>query len=279
MLITPAEAATNGSAAYSAPHVVLRPDAPSQSKLIVHLPGTGGEPDNLLANADPDSSLYASATSRGYRVIGLSYRNTPTVGSLCQQASTADTCFLQTRRTLITGEVQPGSAVTSINPEDAILPRLIKLLVYMRDTSDTSEGAEWGSYFKDPTCTTGCQLDFSKLIFSGHSQGGGHAAVIGREYPVRRVVMLASPCDKVSNGSAASWSQPPLATPAGADHYVGLVVQGDNCQGPAEGHWASSRLNARGTVSTSTSGLCGSDPHACAVKDAQFFTAWQGLWP
>ncbi|MFP2934387.1 BPSS1187 family protein, partial [Pyxidicoccus sp. 3LG] len=284
-LVTPAEAGTPGSGRYPEPHVVLRPRLPTKAELVVFLPGTGGWPEAYLdgLHLDSEHNLYASATSRGYRAIGLTYQNQPSIGQLC---GASDACFLPTRRTLITGDVQPGSAVTSLSREDAILPRLTRLLVYLRDTADPTGG--WGGFFLNPACTTACILNPSKLIFAGHSQGGGHAGVIGRDYGVRRVVMLASPCDALAGvGPIASWSLPPLATPPGASTYRGLVARGrtssgytvDACDADAVRHWAPERMNAQWSRLTSATGLCPTEPHACVARDAQFFTEWQNLWP
>lgn len=284
-MVTPAEAGTPGSGSYPDAHVVIRPVSPTKPELIVFLPGTGGRPENVLSTpyADADHSLYASATSKGYRIIGLSYQNEPSIGSLC---GANDACYLPTRRTLITGDVQPGSAVTSIVKGDAILPRLTRLIRYLRDTVDSGYPGNWGSYFVNPWCTTDCTLNPSKLIFAGHSQGGGHAGVIGKDYPVRRVVTLASPCDDAA-GVPANWTLPPLTTPPGSDSYRGLVARGrvgltfipDFCEDAAIAHWGADRLAASWTRVTSATGLCPTEPHACVVKDAQMFTYWQALWP
>jgi hypothetical protein len=284
--VTPAEAGTPGSGDYPDPHVVIRPTVPTKAELVVFLPGTGGRPQNQLSGpyADADHSIYASATSKGYRVIGLTYQNSPSIGLLC---GSDDACFLPTRRTLITGDVQPGSAVTSMNREDAIIPRLTRLLVYLRDTGDPTGG--WGSFLMNPSCIPLlCRLNPAKLIVSGHSQGGGHAGVIGKDYAVRRVVMLASPCDALGNpGPIASWTLPPFTTPTGSDTYRGLIARGqtssgytlDQCDPDAPRHWAPERMNAQWSRITSATGLCPTDPHACMVRDAQFFTQWQSLWP
>ncbi len=284
--VTPAEAGTPGSGNYPDPHVVIRPAVPTKAELVVFLPGTGGKPENSLSGnyADADHSIYASASSKGYRVIGLTYQNSPAIGMLC---GSNDGCFLPTRRTLITGDVQPGSAVTTMNREDAIIPRLTRLLVYLRDTGDPTGG--WGSFLMNPSCIPLlCRLNPAKVIVSGHSQGGGHAGVIGKDYGVRRVVMLASPCDALGNpGPAASWTLPPFTTPTGADTYRGLIARGqtgtgytlDLCDPDAPRHWAPERMNAQWSRITSSTGLCPTDPHACVIRDAQFFTEWQNLWP
>ncbi len=284
-LVTPAEAGTPGSGNFDAPHVVMRPVAPFREELVVFLPGTGSNPQSYMdpGNADANHTLYASAVAKGYRVIGLYYQNEPTVSSLC---GNDDACFLATRRTLITGDVQPGSAITSMVKGDAILPRLNRLLMFLRDTVDPSGG--WDRYFTDPQCIQNCRLDSAKFIVAGSSQGGGHAAVLGKDYAVRRVVTIASPCDGLpASGSPASWTFPPLATPPGADRYRGLLVVGDGpsgyvhdfCAPVALAHWAPDRLDALGKVVLSSSDMCVASPHTCASRDGQLYSEWLELWP
>ena len=49
----------------------------------------------------------------------------------------------------------------------------------------------WGQFL------SGGSIQWDHIIISGHSQGGGHAAVIGISNPVRRVLMFASPNDHI----------------------------------------------------------------------------------
>jgi hypothetical protein len=283
--VTPTETGAPGSGSYLEPHVVIRPTSPTKAELIVFLPGTGSRPEGFLSTpyADKDRSLYASAVSKGYRIIGLTYRNEPTITELCDGT---DACFLPTRRTIITGTVQPGSAVTAMARGDAILPRLTLLLMYLRDTVDPA--GNWGSYFTQPSCTTDCVLNPARIIISGQSQGGGHAGVIGKDYAVRRVVTLASPCDTLgASGPVASWTLPPLATAPGAERYRGLIARGqtssgyswDQCESVATSHWAPDRLNAQWKLFITSTGLCATEPHVCVGRDAQLYAEWQALWP
>ena len=63
------------------------------------------------------------------------------------------------------------------------------------------------------------RLDSRKLILTGHSQGGGHAALLAMRAPVDRVVMLSSPDDTGLFGTA-SWAKGTSATPL--DRFWGL---------------------------------------------------------
>jgi pimeloyl-ACP methyl ester carboxylesterase len=68
------------------------------------------------------------------------------------------------------------------------------------------------------------RLDHKKLILTGHSQGGGHAALWAMRAPVERVVMLSSPDDTGLFGTA-SWVRGTSATPL--DHYWGIRHQSE----------------------------------------------------
>jgi len=63
------------------------------------------------------------------------------------------------------------------------------------------------------------RVDTRKLILTGHSQGGGHAALWAMRAPVDRVVMLSSPDDTGLFGTA-SWAKSTSATPL--DRLYGL---------------------------------------------------------
>jgi len=65
----------------------------------------------------------------------------------------------------------------------------------------------WGQYF------TGDSIHWSQVILSGHSQGGGHAAVMAIDRPVKRVLMFAAPNDfSILFNQTANWTQMPHIT-------------------------------------------------------------------
>jgi hypothetical protein len=158
-------------------YVYLNVSIAAKNILVVHLPGSFGEPKR--------ATLFGTlAADLGFHSIGLMYPNIPTVGSFCTNSSDPD-CFENVRREIVEG-VDYSSSLT-INLNESILNRTKKLLVFL-STNYPSEN--WGQYLD-----VNNNLDFSKIIFSGHSQGGGHAAIIAKYYPIKRAICFSSPKD------------------------------------------------------------------------------------
>jgi hypothetical protein len=158
-------------------YVYLNASASFKNLLVVHLPGSYGEPKR--------STLFGTlASDLGFHSIGLMYPNIPTVGSICAGASDAF-CFENVRREIIEG--MDYSSNISINSTECVLNRLKKLLMYL---NANYPGENWGQYL-----TTNGELRYPKIIFSGHSQGGGHAALIAKYYPINRALCFSSPKD------------------------------------------------------------------------------------
>ncbi|WNG41422.1 hypothetical protein F0U61_52820 [Archangium violaceum] len=273
--------------AWNRPHYALRPNTPTKSNLVVMLHGAGSSAGNFYhinEHTTAQTSFFASAVNKGYRVVGITHRNSPNIREVC---GTNVECHLPTRRTFITGVVQPGSAVTDMGYYDGIEARLIRLLVFMRDSQDPAGG--WGAYLTPSNCTgtkntaIPCDIVWNKLIVAGHSQGAGHAAVIGKDHPVDTVVMLAGPTDRTPAQTVPSYTlaSSGLATPAGGGNYRGLVHTQDSFLTASTTHWGSTRLNA-GTYGKTTSSAdvrCIESPHTCVIDSDSFYTTWQGFWP
>ena len=184
-------------ATYLDDHVAINPDPAVASKhgLFLYLVGTGGKPVN-------QQLILRTGASRGYHAIGLMYPNTPSVGSLCGNSADVD-AFWNTRGEIITG--QDLSSLVTIPAAECIEHRLVALLGYL-STSYPAEG--WGEFL------SGSQPDWTRITVGGHSQGGGHAAVIGKLHAVARVVCLSSPADWRNIPDApATWYGKPGATP------------------------------------------------------------------
>ncbi len=168
-------------------YVYLNTTATAKNILVIHLPGSYGEPKM--------ATLFGTlASDLGFHSIGLMYPNVPTVGSICSSSSDPS-CFENVRREIIEG-VDYSSAI-AINSTECILYRAKKLLVYL---SANYPSENWGQYLNINN-----DLIYSKIIFSGHSQGGGHAAVIGKYFPTKRIICFSSPKDYSNHFNA-----PPL---------------------------------------------------------------------
>jgi hypothetical protein len=175
-------------------YVYINTASTAKNILVVHLPGSYGEPKR--------ATLYGTlAADLGFHSIGLMYPNIPTVGSFCTNSADVD-CFENVRREIVEGA--DYTTDVSISYNESILNRTQKLLVFLNANFPTEN---WGQYLD-----INGDIIFSKVIFSGHSQGGGHAALIAKFYPIKRAICFSSPKDwrNMTNSpplwlSAGSW--------------------------------------------------------------------------
>ena len=91
------------------------------------------------------------------------------------------------RKEILTGE--DLSTKVSVDSTNSIINRLEKLLIYLDATEPNNN---WGQYYNNG-------FEWNKIMVAGHSQGGGHAALIGMIYDVNRVLMFSSPNDFNTN--------------------------------------------------------------------------------
>ncbi len=202
-LIRPAEA-DPAISNWNDPHVVeIDRGAVQHAVLFVHLPGSFGQPESTKL-------LLQEAARNGYRAIGLSYPNTWTVDSLCD--SSADrTCYEKVRMEIIDGEDR--ASLVAIPRPDSIEVRLAKLLAYLA-RQFPSDG--WGGFLD-----AGGAPVWSRITISGHSQGGGEAAMLASVHRVNRVALFAAPKDFSSFFNApAAWLAGAKATPI--ESYYGF---------------------------------------------------------
>ncbi|HEY6455756.1 MAG TPA: hypothetical protein VIY90_10805 [Steroidobacteraceae bacterium] len=181
---------------YDEPHyIVYDPETTSQAQLVVFLPGTLGKPSNA-------SLLLGMVAKQGYRVIGLEYDDAPAVAWVCPQ-NPSPACAAHFRQERIFGD--DSHAVVHNSTADSIVNRLTKLLAYL--SRHDSKG-NWGSYMPNG------ELDWSRIVVSGPSQGAGMAAYMAKKESVARVVLFSSPEDYLEPSRAlAPWISGPSATP------------------------------------------------------------------
>lgn len=179
-------------------YTFFNPDCPPRNKLLVHLVGTYGNPSSSLI-------FPGLAANNGFHVVSLKYNNDTSAQAVCGN-STDVNCHYNFRKEIIEGiDYSPDVAVDSVN---SIYNRLIRLLQYM-DTNYPGQG--WGSFYSGNT------INWSNILLSGHSQGGGHIAVISIDNSVERVLMFASPNDySHAYSQLPDWTSLPSATPYSA---------------------------------------------------------------
>ncbi len=217
-------------------YVALNKSASSKNQLFLFFTGTGGTPffQQQLSN---------TAADLGFHVISLNYPNDEAVNTLCGGASSDLDCYAKVRL-----EIKDGTDRTplvNVNRPNSIENRLIKLLIYLR-ARFPDDG--WGQYLVNDST-----IKWSSLVVSGHSQGGGHAGIIGRYHLVARVVMFAAMDYSGRERKPANWIAVPGSTPNAtpAERFFGFSHQRDeavNFTTLSAQVWPAYGMNAFGLV-------------------------------
>jgi hypothetical protein len=179
-------------AADEPPHLVVydpdRADA-ADAPLLVWLPGTGGKP------APGPRLFYDAVLQQGWRLLALSYIDTPAVSQVCVGATlrARPGCAGQMRQQRVWGD---PSGLVADRPEDAIVPRLTRLLQHL---AHSDAAGHWAQYLD------GEAPRWSRIGLAGQSQGGGMAAFIAQTRPVAAVLMFSGGWDHRAAGEIADW--------------------------------------------------------------------------
>lgn len=273
-LITPSEAdlPASGSGA-TVDQYALRPTGTARGQLVVFFNGSGGAPS---AGAGTSAgSFFGVARDSGLHVLGVSYVSSSAVGQLC---GTNDGCFEPTRTSILLGDLQAGgaTALSDLTSDEGVFERIAQTL-HTLVRGDPNGGWEQFidlSKLSEPENA----VKWSSVIVAGHSQGGGHAALIAKRQRVARVVMLAAPCDGVGT-TPATWlsSSNGYATPPSA--FRGLWAAGDTTCARAPAVWRALGIPTSAT-SESAATCVGADAHGAPLFCPTNANAWSvGLQP
>jgi len=107
-----------------------------------------------------------------------------------------------------------GTNLTSLipdEPQDAIVNRLTKLLIYLKDFD---KKGNWDIYLKKDG-----SVDWAMITVSGQSQGGGMAAFIAKRCMVNRIITFSGGWDYSAVNKIANWYFQPSITPS--DRWFG----------------------------------------------------------
>ena len=180
----------------------------SRNQLFLFFPGSNSSPIAY-------DGVQKLAANLGYHSLGISYSNA-TISPLCA-GSSDKLCFDKVRNEVIDGVDRTN--LVAVNAANSITNRVLKALQYLNAKFPNEN---WGQFY------VGTTIRWDKIALAGHSQGGGHAALLAKQYPVARVVLLASPKDYFTAplNRAAEWINQASAT--AACKYYSLVHQADN---------------------------------------------------
>ncbi|MFK8183945.1 MAG: hypothetical protein AB8B99_11270 [Phormidesmis sp.] len=188
----------------SAHHIVSPPLSQQRQQLLLFLSGSFGNPKN-------QTLLLWAAAQAGYHAINLSYPNSWKVGGICRRSSLSD-CHQLVRLSILDGVKRSNNF--NVSPENSLYNRLNQLLMYLKQQHP---GENWEQYITDNQA-----INWANIAIAGHSQGGGHAALIAKQHAVARCIMLGAPADfSAKQKSLAPWLSEPHATPA--EHYYGFT--------------------------------------------------------
>ena len=184
------------------PHIAAAPIRPAATpRLWVFFGGSYGKPQRQITLIDHIASL-------GHWAINLRYPNDWTIGGLSRRSGGGH-IHEALRLQILDGRDRSG--LLRLPSQDSILNRLARLLVWL---AERQAGEGW------PQFLAAGKPDWSRIAAAGHSQGGGHAAILGKHISLARVVMLAAPADCVEGESPAPWLAREGATPP--DRYFGF---------------------------------------------------------
>lgn len=211
-------------------YTVINTAVTPRNQLFVFFAGTGGLPRHYQL-------ISRHAADLGFHVINLRYPNDDAVNMLCRNADDP-ACYEQVRLEIIGGTNR--SELVEVDRTNSIENRIVKLLQYLHDQFPT-EG--WGSYLDDQS-----EPAWSTIVVGGHSQGGGHAGILGKIHEVARVVMFAAIDYDASRDEVAAWIGQAGATPPSA--YYGLGHERDNLVPPSRlvPGWEAYGMDAFGPV-------------------------------
>jgi hypothetical protein len=183
-----------------------------KNQLFLFFPGTGGVAFNY-------QQVNNTAADLGFHAVNLTYPNDEAVNNLCGGSNTNLDCYGNVR--LETKDGVDRSNLVNVNRANSIENRLIKLLIHLRNTAPTQD---WGQFLLNDNA-----INWSKIVVSGHSQGGGHAGILGRFHSVARVVMFAAMDYNAATNSVANWIRLPNSTPnaTAPDKFFGFSHQRD----------------------------------------------------
>ncbi len=174
------------------------PQGAARGELFVFFAGTGGRPLDYR-------EIVRTAAELGYHAIGLSYKNPDAINTLCGGLNRNLDCYGDARMEVIDGIDR--SPLVDVSRANSIENRLRKLLLRLQADHP---GDGWQQYLD------GSQITWARTVLAGHSQGGGHAGILGKTRRVRRVLMFAAMDWSGLLQRPANWITAPSATPPAA---------------------------------------------------------------
>lgn len=251
------------------PHFALEPVvAAAQGRLLLFLNASLSHP--RLQIASPTQNFYDAAATAGLHVLALSYSSQQVIGALCN----TDACFADTRRSILEGVAAPDAAATvrDITEDEGVLWRLdaaLRLLATERPTEGWDQFIRAGASPRE-------RIAWDRVTAAGHSQGGGHAAYLGKTVALDRVIQLSSTCDEVG-GAPAAWTADGVWATAPGTRSVGFGTASDGICPLHAAIWAAMGLDPSRRFDDAA--VCdGSGAHGGSIGCADNAARWPTLF-
>jgi len=168
--------------------------------------------------------VQQEAARVGYHVVGLMYVNSGGIAQTCPADPDPATCYENARVEVVDGIDR--SPIVDVNPANSIDNRLTKLLEYL---AAQYPGEGWSRFLAHD------RPKWSQIAISGHSGGGGFAAMIAKLRVVARVVLFAAVTDSIG-AQSVPWVASHM-TPS--ERYYGLAHDRDSFFRPIRASWDS----------------------------------------
>lgn len=157
--------------------VFMDPLVTGNRLLLVHLPAS-------FDKTGRSSAFCTLAAQSGYRVISLAYPGISNMYSSCEHSTDAN-CYENFHLELFDGNNRAPQI--EIDSGENILHRLVNLLQVLELKYPEEE---WNQFLEGPD-----QIRYSSTIWSGHSDGAGHALAVAKYHQVHRVICFSGPKD------------------------------------------------------------------------------------
>ncbi len=202
LFVQPKETDSQIDRALEAHYVAFNKSSKPRNQLLLFFPGTGAIPRLY-------QEFSNAAADLGFHVVNLRYVNDQAVNTLCGGTNTDLDCYEKVRLEIIDGTER--TPLVNVNRTNSVENRLIKLIQYLHQNYPNDHWAQFLS--------TNGSIKWESIVTAGHSQGGGHAAILGKYHKLARVIMFAAMDFNGRVRQPAHWIGSNNATPS-SDYYA-----------------------------------------------------------
>ena len=176
-------------------------DVEPASLCSVFLCGTGGTP----VENNPCTEFLSSSRQQGLSTIGLCYQWGNLVDAERNAACATHGGQLRVEayhRDVLFGGSDSG--LVDVTEGNSVVERLVSLLEHLSRTRPAPEAQGWAGFLQGPQGAR--TLRWELFIFSGHSQGSGHAAYLAKLKPLAGALFISGPQELMPTTSDAEQS-------------------------------------------------------------------------